>query len=141
MNSKFGRTHLKHIHNGVNTKEVRPCPGARTKHDVKSAKGGQVVRKRKTKLEMHGRWDVIETSGRLSLKTLLSLETHVVRTEDTITQNRLNPRKRGTADEKCNVQNVLKKPNDLSAMSGYGNLKKRKERKQARDDRTGKASS
>ena len=72
-------------------------------------------------LETHGGRDVTERSGRLSLKTLLSLVTHVVRTEDTITQKLLRPRKRGTASETCNVQNEVKKPNDLSATGGNGN--------------------
>ena len=86
-------------------------------------KGGQVVRYRKMELETHGGRDVTERSGRLSLNTLLSLVTPVVRTEDTKTQKLLRPRKRGTASETCNVRNEVKKPNDLSATGGNGNAK------------------
>ena len=81
-------------------------------------KVGQVILYRKMELETHGGRDVTERSGRL-----LSLVTPVVRTEDTITQKLLRPRKRGTASETCNVRNEVKKPNDLSATGGNGNAK------------------
>ena len=68
-------------------------------------------------LKTHGGRNFTERSGRLSLKTLLSsLVTPVVRTEDTITQKLLGPRKLRLAGETCKVRFGVKKLNDLTEM-------------------------
>ena len=82
-------------------------------------------------LETHGGRDVTESSGRFSLKTLSSFVTPVVRTEDTITQKLLRPKKRMTASKTCNVQKEVKKPKvrpaeTESATGGNGNAKPEK---------------